>query len=491
MVADLPWRAVEPLPEINGDVTALLATIDDLKAIWEEAVASPDPEEFAEARRRSLRRHAIETGIIERLYDVDWGVTEAMVAEGLTAEVAGRDGGVADDTLAVIRDQFEALEYLAAAVRERRPLTAFFIRELHQIITRHQPTYDGYDQFGNLVKVPLRRGQWKGTPNSFRRPDGSTLECVPPEQVSPQMDLLVAEYTKTANEHPIIRAAWLHHRFILIHPFEDGNGRVARALTLLSLLADHYAPLVVDRRQRGDYLDALDQANDGDLRPLVRLFARLEGVALRAELTRPVEAAPAAAGPVEVAQAYTERLRSWRAAGETERGARTAELAATVQVRIRKTLNDFRSQIREVFREVDPHATANVDQARLGDANARYWHGQLVRAANAVDFYANLAEGSWWTRLQLSVFDQTLRYLAAVQKVGRGETGVLAVTVYAELQNRDQDGQSWFEPALELAPEDSVTLLHSDSVEERWPEVEDLVNRTLAAAVSELGKRLG
>jgi hypothetical protein len=114
-----------------------------------------------------------------------------------------------------------------------------------------------------------------------------------------------------------------------------------------------------------------------------------------------------------------------------------------------------------------------------------------VRAANAVDFYANLAEGSWWTRLQLSVFDQTLRYLAAVQKVGRGETGVLAVTVYAELQNRDQDGQSWFEPALELAPEDSVTLLHSDSVDERWPEVEDLVNRTLAAAVSELGKRLG
>jgi hypothetical protein len=46
-----------------------------------------------------LRRHAIETGIIERLYDVDWGVTRALIAEGLSAEVAAREGGIDEGVL--------------------------------------------------------------------------------------------------------------------------------------------------------------------------------------------------------------------------------------------------------------------------------------------------------------------------------------------------------------------------------------------------------
>ena len=84
--------------------------------------------------------------------------------------------------------------------------------------------------------------------------------------------------------HPIVRTAWLHHRFICIHPFEDGNGRVARALVLLDLLKAEYAPLVVDRTVREGDIATLDAENLGDLRPLIRFFAELEKVALRAEL---------------------------------------------------------------------------------------------------------------------------------------------------------------------------------------------------------------
>src|SRR6266704_240630 len=98
-----------------------------------------------------------------------------------------------------------------------------------------------------------------------------TDRVVPWKAVEP-LAPINAGYDATADAHPVIRAAWLHHRFVAIHPFQDGNGRVARALTLLVLLRAHYAPLVVGRHQRGDYLDALDVAA-GDLRPLVRLFA--------------------------------------------------------------------------------------------------------------------------------------------------------------------------------------------------------------------------
>ena len=72
------------------------------------------PAAFHEARRRSLRRHAIETGIIERLYEVDWGVTQALVAEGITADAVARagDGALPMDVLQTIQTQYEALEFL-------------------------------------------------------------------------------------------------------------------------------------------------------------------------------------------------------------------------------------------------------------------------------------------------------------------------------------------------------------------------------------------
>lgn len=89
-----PWRQVEPLPVLNGSVEPVLATVDSLRTAWEGAVSRMSPDEFNEARQRNLRSHAIETGIIERLYDLDWGITEALVAEGITIEVAEREGGV-------------------------------------------------------------------------------------------------------------------------------------------------------------------------------------------------------------------------------------------------------------------------------------------------------------------------------------------------------------------------------------------------------------
>src|SRR5690606_36212819 len=168
--------------------------------------------------------------------------------------------------------------------------------------------------------------------------------------------------------HPVIRAAWLHHAFVGIHPFEDGNGRVARALTMLDLLRNRYAPLVVDRYSRTDYIEALEQANDGDLRALVRLFARLEVVALRAELERPAVPAVAGAGAVEVARAYVERLRALH--GETSAGERAkgAQLFAdALLARIGQALQDVGRTLEQQFRSLDPAAHAVVRTADPSD----------------------------------------------------------------------------------------------------------------------------
>jgi hypothetical protein len=118
---------------------------------------------------------------------------------------------------------------------------------------------------------------------------------------------------------------------------------------------------------------------------------------------------------------------------------------------------------------------------------------QLVRAAKAANFFTNLAGGSWWVRLRLTVLGQELRYVVATQKVGHGETGVLAVTVFAEQVPPHGDGDedrplpvSLFTPTSL----DSVTLTGDESVEERWVEICNLVERTLAAAITEFGRLL-
>ena len=75
-----------------------------------------------------------------------------------------------------------------------------------------------------------------------------------------------------------VQAAWLHHRFAQIHPFQDGNGRIARAIASMVLIKGGLFPLVVTRDDRTKYLSALEAADYGDLKPLVDMIARLQRI---------------------------------------------------------------------------------------------------------------------------------------------------------------------------------------------------------------------
>ncbi len=68
--------------------------------------------------------------------------------------------------------------------------------------------------------------------------------------------------------HPVLQASYCHYSFVVIHPFEDGNGRVARALASTFFYRGQSIPLVIFGHQRSAYLDALalaDQRNHGEI----------------------------------------------------------------------------------------------------------------------------------------------------------------------------------------------------------------------------------
>jgi len=80
--------------------------------------------------------------------------------------------------------------------------------------------------------------------------------------VKTDMDLLLRWYNKNKeNLHPFVLATIFHHKFEKIHPFSDGNGRTGRMLMNYILTKAKYPPIVIYKKNRNDYLDALGSAD--------------------------------------------------------------------------------------------------------------------------------------------------------------------------------------------------------------------------------------
>ncbi len=87
------------------------------------------------------------------------------------------------------------------------------------------------------------------------------------------MDELIGKIARS-KKHPVETAALLHHRFVEIHPFIDGNGRVARLLTNLYLIYRGYPPMVLKKEDRGKYYRFLRAADAGNLSPFINFIAK-------------------------------------------------------------------------------------------------------------------------------------------------------------------------------------------------------------------------
>jgi excisionase family DNA binding protein len=98
----------------------------------------------------------------------------------------------------------------------------------------------------------------------------------PPAFEVPQLTRDLLEWVKTNPEElrPIEFAAVFHHRFVEIHPFDDGNGRIGRLLMNLLLIKNGYPITVIKTVDRRRYYDSLQKADNGNPRPIVNFVAR-------------------------------------------------------------------------------------------------------------------------------------------------------------------------------------------------------------------------
>ena len=181
---NIEWRPIEPLDRtVEESLRGDLAALDAMHFSWKEFMGPMGETHRNSLKRRTLRRHAIETGIIERLYQIPLDLTETLVAEGLTREALARAGGeLSPGVLEMLQAQMEGLEMVSEYVREGFPLTTSLVKELHALITRAQKLYDATDAFGRSIQTRLTQGRFKTLPNNVIRSDGSLLAFALPSR---------------------------------------------------------------------------------------------------------------------------------------------------------------------------------------------------------------------------------------------------------------------------------------------------------------------
>ena len=194
-------------------------------------------------QERIRRWWSIETGIIERTCNRSDGITLQLIGHGFEAGLIAYGGTdpAPEELIAILNAHRDALDLVMDVAGGTSALTVGWIRELHAMLTQH-------------------------------RPAAATREDCPSEQVTAEMERFVELYHQLP-EWPELRAAWSHHAFMQIHPFRDGNGRVALALASIDFIKSGLFPMVIKRADRGRYLDALRMADTGNLIELIKYFA--------------------------------------------------------------------------------------------------------------------------------------------------------------------------------------------------------------------------
>ena len=87
------------------------------------------------------------------------------------------------------------------------------------------------------------------------------------------MDELIEKIAENEG-HSVETTSFLHPRFVEIHPFSDGNCRVARLLMNLYLIARYYPPVVLKNEERGQYYKSLKTADAGNLTPFANFIVK-------------------------------------------------------------------------------------------------------------------------------------------------------------------------------------------------------------------------
>lgn len=233
---------------INAELLGLIAEIDEFKGAW-KALGTLAPERLSALRRVATIESIGSSTRIEgsRLSDSE---VEKLLSNLAIRSFSSRDEQEIAGYAETMEQIFQSWEYI--------PLTENHVHQLHRDLLRHSD------------KDEHHRGNYKTFPNNVAAFDeqgrqiGIIFETATPFD-TPRLMRELFEWTDITLEakslHPLLVVGIFTVSFLAIHPFQDGNGRLSRILTMLLLLRCGYAytpysslESVIENSKEGYYL---------------------------------------------------------------------------------------------------------------------------------------------------------------------------------------------------------------------------------------------
>jgi len=470
---------------LNCDTT----TLDDLSPSWFERreVLQNNSKDYQEFLSELKREHAIETGIVERMYDLDRGITETFIKRGFVeSEISHNDTNVpVQQLLAHLSDHLNAVDFVFDVVKENRELTIGFVKDLHALVTRNQKYAEGRDQFGNKTKIDLLSGAFKKFDNNPTREDGTKVMYCPPEHVASEMENLISIYHKAEEEgiNPLIISTWFHHAFTTIHPFQDGNGRVARLLASLILIKHGLFPFTVLREEAKErYIKALEKADNNDPQPLVSYFAEVQ----KRHIEKALNLKEVSSSSFEeVAEIFSGKLANWQQKKAKDREVLLSENRKKVFDFCEKHLNLVLNQLEN---RLNGNAQLGIRSCAPDDEKQGYYYGQIIKYAKKHNYYFNRSFPKGWLTFRVELSENKKYQLGITVHHYGYDDSTLAIGAFLEyLDKEDSDGRINEALPLEIKPH-VISLTGDIAPKEKniAAFIQNTVTLTMAQIASEL-----
>jgi fido (protein-threonine AMPylation protein) len=480
-----PETGIEGLPANWRDFRA--SEVESIQKIWgEQRDRLQGTAQLADFTERLSREWSIETGIIENVYSINSGVTKTLIEHGFREELIthGSTDKPKEYIINILRDQKNALDGVFDFVKNNRQLSTSYIKELHSALMASQDTTEAV--VGNrFVDVPLLKGDWKIQPNYPLR-DGVIYQYCAPEHVSSEMDRLVAWYKEYNNAgiSPEVLSAWLHHRFTQIHPFQDGNGRVARTLASLVLIQAGLFPLVITRNEKTLYLQALEEADKGDLQPSIALIARFQRAQFRKATAISEDILAAGA---DVNHALAGLIKAANEVHEKKRRALEAVfgMADTLLDITEERLTSIRPAIRNALQRASGRETTFV--LRSKPETSHYFRNQIINNARShYEYFADMADYRSWTSLNMN-WERQAKLVIPIHGIGRPFTGSLICSPFLEFRDTDEDAVNTI---VRPVADEAFVFFYNEKMEDVRKRFSPWLERAIMIAIAELSKNI-
>jgi fido (protein-threonine AMPylation protein) len=386
-----------------------------------------------------------------------------------------------------LQKHFDVMDSICEIVNDEKPLTIDLIKQLHKIVTQYQdysPPITGKKK-KDKKKVKLVKGEFKRADDNLRREDGRVFKTVPSIQVDFDMNKLIEIYSDlcVTGVHPVIIAAWFHHTFTMIQPFEDGNGRIARLIASFTLIRGGLFPFIPKKEQTVLYLNALEKADVNVPQELVNFFCLIQKSRINLALDNEPESLTSNTLK-ENAKLFTDKTDELNAKNIEEK----REIIEKNRIFIFAVIHVLLSSVRQELFELIPYEKAKIyiQDIYPSDERSTMYSNQIGMYAKFHNYHFSKNMPRGWFKISFVISDTRKYDLIITVHHYKDDPMVIAIGAFLEYT---QNTERRFKGAVPINLQPYLVLLTWES-ESHMPNIDKYIHALIRNALAIISKEI-